>query len=243
MSGSIASLASTTGASASTSGSSTGSASSSSTNALSSLTDNFSDFLNLLMTQLQNQDPSSPMDTNQFTSELVQFSQVEQQITTNSSLTTLIQATQGSETIQASDVVGQQVTLNSTQLPLQNGTGAINFNTPAAEPISISITNSAGLDVKDVSLTSTAGQNTWAWNGTNNSGATLPDGVYTATVTGGSSSATASAVPFTVTGTATGVTNSNGVVALQLGALTTPFSNVTSVNTAATGSGSSTSGN
>ncbi len=206
-----------------------GNASSGSTNALSSLTNNFSSFLNLLMTQLKNQDPSSPMDTNQFTSELVQFSQVEQQITTNSSLTTLIQATQGSETIQASSVVGKQVTVNSTQLPLQNGSAALSFTTPTAEPVSISLKSSSGLDVKDVSLTSTAGQNNWTWDGTNNSGASLPDGVYTATVTGGTSSASASAVPFTVTGTATGVTNSNGVVSLQVGALMTPFSNLASV--------------
>ena len=57
------------------------------TRALTSLSSNFGDFLNLLMTQLQNQDPSSPLDTNQFTTEQVQFSGVEQQINTNASLT------------------------------------------------------------------------------------------------------------------------------------------------------------
>jgi flagellar basal-body rod modification protein FlgD len=168
------------------------------------------------------------MDTNQFTSELVQFSQVEQQITTNSSLTTLIQATQGSETVEATAVVGKQVTVSATQVPLQSGTGAINFTTTSAEPVSIKLTNSSGVDVKDVSLTSTAGSNTWNWDGTNNSGTTLPDGLYTATVTGGSSSA-ATALAFTVTGTATGVTNSNGTVSLQMGSLSTPFSNLQSV--------------
>jgi flagellar hook assembly protein FlgD len=55
--------------------------------ALNSLSANFGDFLKLLMTQLQNQNPTSPLDTNQFTSELVQFSSVEQQINTNTSLT------------------------------------------------------------------------------------------------------------------------------------------------------------
>ncbi len=228
MSGSISGLSTGTATTAAASASASAS-SSAAANPLASLTNNFNSFLNLLLTQLQNQDPSSPMDTNQFTSELVQFSEVEQQITTNSSLTTLIQATQGTETIQASGIVGQQVTVNSTQLALQNGTGAINFTTPTAEPVSISLTNSSGVDVKDASLTSTAGNNTWTWNGTDNSGSTLPDGVYTATVTGGSSSATASAVPFTVSGTATGVTNSNGVVSLELGKLTTPFSNIASV--------------
>ena len=230
MSGSISSLSTGAQANAATTTAASGSASSTSaTNPLASLTNNFNSFLNLLLTQLQNQDPSSPMDTNQFTSELVQFSEVEQQITTNGSLTTLIQATQGTETIQASGVVGKQVTVNSSQLALQNGTSTINFSTPTSEPVSISLSNSSGVDVKDASLTSKAGNNSWTWDGTDNSGASLPDGVYTATVTGGSSGASATAVPFTVTGTATGVTNGNGVVSLQLGALTTPFSNIASV--------------
>src|SRR6185312_5424233 len=62
--------------------------------ALGSLSGNFGNFLQMLMTQLQNQDPTSPLDTNAFTSELVQFSSVEQQINTNTSLTQLIQLTQ-----------------------------------------------------------------------------------------------------------------------------------------------------
>ena len=74
----------TTAAASSTAASQTGST------ALNSLSANFGDFLKLLMTQLQNQDPTSPLDTNQFTSELVAFSGVEQQINTNTSLTQLI---------------------------------------------------------------------------------------------------------------------------------------------------------
>ena len=219
MSGTTSAPAATASAAASSTGA---------TNALTALSSNFNDFLNLLLTQLQNQDPSSPMDTNTFTSELVQFSSVEQQITTNSSLTSLIQATQGSEVIQATSVVGKPVTLNTTQLPLQNGTGSLSFTTPAAEPIAIKLSNSSGVDVKDVSLTSNAGPNTWAWDGTDNNGSQLPDGAYTATVTGSSDGATGP-VAFTVTGTATGVTNTNGTVNLQVGAVSTGFSNVVSV--------------
>src|SRR6202161_621777 len=54
------------------------------------LAGNFNTFLTLLTTQLQNQDPTSPLDTNQFTSQLVQFSQLEQQLDTNANLQTLI---------------------------------------------------------------------------------------------------------------------------------------------------------
>src|SRR6202142_1241779 len=96
-------------------------------NSLASLSSNFSDFLNLLMTQLKNQDPSSPMDANSFTSELVEFSSVEQQINTNTSLNTLIQLTQAGDVSQATAVVGKQVMVQSTQMPLQNGNGTLVF--------------------------------------------------------------------------------------------------------------------
>ena len=99
--------------------------------ALNSLSANFGDFLKLLMTQLQNQDPTSPLDTNQFTTELVQFSSVEQQINTNTSLTQLIQLTQGSEVMQASAMTGKRVTVSSDHVPLQNGKGTIQFTAPA----------------------------------------------------------------------------------------------------------------
>ena len=67
------------------------------------------------MTQLQNQDPTSPMDANSFTSELVEFSSVEQQINTNTSLTQLIQLTQASDVTQSAALLGKQVTVQSTR--------------------------------------------------------------------------------------------------------------------------------
>src|SRR5690349_13746511 len=79
------------------------------------------------------------------------------------------------------------------------------------------------------SLTSSAGSNTWTWNGKNASGTTMADGAYTVTVTAVGSSGTTTQVPFTVTGTATAVQNVNGIVKLQMGGLTVPFSNVVSV--------------
>ncbi len=229
MSGSLSALASTSTTATSSASTATTSASSSTTNALTSLSSNFTNFLNLLLTQLQNQDPSSPMDSNTFTSELVQFSSVEQQITTNTSLTSLIQATQGSEVIQATGVVGKSVTVASSQIALQNGTGQVNFTTSTAEPVDISITNSAGVKVREVAETSTAGSNTFTWDGKDSSGTTLADGAYNVAITGTGSGGTTAAVPFTVTGTATGVTNTNGAVTLQVGGLSVDFSKVQSV--------------
>jgi flagellar basal-body rod modification protein FlgD len=199
------------------------------TAASTALDGNFTNFLNMLMTQLQNQDPTSPMDTNTFTTELVQFSSVEQQIQTNTSLTSLIQLTQGSEVIQGSSMIGKQVTVQSTQIPLQNGKGTVNITSPAAEPVSISITNSSGTDVYDASLTAAAGSNTWSWNGKDNSGQTVPDGLYKLVATGTNVGGGTSKLAFTVTGTATGVVSANNTVNLQLGTLSVPFSAVTSV--------------
>lgn len=208
---------------------STSAASQTANNALVSLSSNFGDFLQMLMTQLQNQDPTSPMDTNQFTSELVQFSGVEQQINTNSSLTQLIQLTQGSEVMQATAMDGKQVTVQSSQVALQNGSGTLNFTTTAAEPVAIAITNASGQVVYSTGLTSTAGRNTWTWNGQGNNGNQLPDGAYNVAIETGNASGSATPVPFTVTGTATGVQNLGSGVQLQLGALTVPFSAVQSV--------------
>ncbi len=197
--------------------------------AISSLSGNFNDFLGMLMTQLQNQDPTSPLDTDQFTSELVQFSSVEQQINTNTSLTQLIQLTQAGEVMQASAMTGKQVTVTSSQIPLQNGQGTVQFTAPAAEPVAIAIYNSNGTQILDTSLTSVQGTNSWTWNGTDGSGNTVPDGAYNISVMGANTDGSTTALPFSVIGTATGVQSQSSGVQLELGALTVPFSAVQSV--------------
>ncbi|MFL5251331.1 MAG: flagellar hook assembly protein FlgD, partial [Rhodopila sp.] len=85
----------------------TGTTTQTSSAALTGLSNNFSNFLSLLMTQLRNQDPTSPLNANEFTSELVQFSSVEQQIATNTNLTQLIQLTQASQVEQSSAMLGK----------------------------------------------------------------------------------------------------------------------------------------
>lgn len=219
----------TTSSATSAPAASTAGASATSANALASLSSNFNDFLSLLTTQLQNQDPTSPMDTSQFTTELVQFTGVEQQINTNTSLTSLIQATQGEEVIQATGVVGKPVVVASDHVPLQNGAGSINFTAPAAGPVAIAIYNDAGVKLKDAAVTATAGKNTWTWDGTNNAGTPEPAGSYKVAVTGSAAGGTSTALPFTVNGTATGVTNTNGTVSLNVGALSVDFSAIQSV--------------
>src|SRR5579883_1465221 len=83
---------------------------------------NFNEFLGLLTTQLQNQDPLSPMDTNQFTQQLVEFASVEQQINMNTNLQTLVTLQQTAQDSQALGFVGQTVTVNGATVFTQSGT-------------------------------------------------------------------------------------------------------------------------
>jgi flagellar basal-body rod modification protein FlgD len=198
--------------------------------AFSQLSSNFNDFLNLLMTQLQNQDPTDPLDANQFTSELVQFTQVQQQINTNSSLTQLIQLTQAGDLTQATAMLGSEVTATASQIPLQNGTGSLSFTAAAAEPVAIAVYDQNGDQILDTAVNATTGSNTWTWNGTDAMGNTVPDGAYNVAVVGQNADGTTTTLPFSITGVATGVTSgANSSLDLQLGPLSIPFSAVTSV--------------
>ncbi len=135
--------AATTGANTA-SGTTGSSISQTGTTALTGLSSNFNNFLTMLMTQLRHQDPTQPVDASQFTSELVQFSSVEQQIATNSNLMQLIQLTQASQIEQSSAMLGKAATVTSSQLSLQNSTAQINFTTQSAEPVAITVYNAAG---------------------------------------------------------------------------------------------------
>jgi flagellar basal-body rod modification protein FlgD len=234
-------------AAASTSGSGTSAASGAASSttaagALNSLTNNFGDFLQLLMTQLQNQDPSNPLDTSQFTTQLVQFAGVAQQITANQSLTQLIQLTQSGEIINSSSIVGKQVAVNSTQMPLQNGNAELQFTGKAGEPIAIAVYNSNNQQVANATLTATAGTNTWTWNGEDGNGDQLPDGPYTVAVMTNGASGTPTAVPFTVVGTVTGVQSGSAGVTLQMGSESVNFTAVQSVLTGSDSTGGAGSG-
>jgi flagellar basal-body rod modification protein FlgD len=226
-----AALANSQAASASGTASSSGTAASTIGNvALQQLAGNFNDFLNLLLTQLQNQDPTSPMDTNSFTTELVQFTGVQQQVATNSSLTALLALNQQQQLLDGAQYVGKSATVTASSISLQNSTGEITFTGTAGETVQIAILNAAGAPIKDATVTATQGTNSWTWDGLDDNGNQVPDGAYSIGVVTGSSGGSTTNVPFDVIGTTTGVSNngSNGV-SLQLGSLSVGLSNVVSI--------------
>ena len=103
-------------------------ATTSATDATSQLSSNFSTFLTLLTTQLKNQDPTSPMDSNTFTQQLVEYSQVEQQIDTNTNLKSLI--TQGSTQLgaYATSYLGKAVSVTNGNAALTNGAASWTYS-------------------------------------------------------------------------------------------------------------------
>ena len=203
-------------------------ASATGTNALQQLGSNFNQFLTLLTTQLQNQDPTSPMDTNQFTQELVQFTGVQQAVATNTNLTQLINLQQGSEVLQSASVVGHKATVTAGQIALQNGNGQITFIAPVAEQVQVAIVDGNAKPVRNVSLEAQPGSNNWNWNGRDDSGNQLPDGAYGLAVETGNGT-TATSLQFSVVGTATGLVNGASGMQLDIGAVTVGLDKVQSI--------------
>ena len=152
--------------------------------ALKQLSGNFSTFLNLLTTQLKNQDPTSPMDTNQFTQQLVMYSQVEQQIQSNANLKALIAQGQSSASQMAMDYLGKKVSIMNGQAALIEGEAVWTYNLPtAAASAKLTVTNSAGKVVYTGDAEKTAGNHNFEWNGKDNYGNAQPAGGYKLTVT------------------------------------------------------------
>ena len=182
------------------------------------IANNFQDFLKLLTTQLQNQDPTAPLDTNQFTQQLVMFAQVEQQLATNSNLENLIRLQGTAQLTALTPLIGRTVEVDGSALPLQRGeaAGTYTLSSPTSET-TITITNSAGRVVHTARGETGAGTHGFYWHGRDNAGNSLPDGVYSLTVTGQTGTSTVQAST-TIYGRVTGAERDrDGSIQLRLG--------------------------
>jgi flagellar basal-body rod modification protein FlgD len=149
------------------------------------LAGNFQTFLTLLTTQLQNQNPLDPLDTNQFTQQLVQFAGVEQQLKTNDSLSQLVTLQQTTQATQALDYVGKTAVVDGTTATMSQSSATWHLNVPSSATVNISIANSTGQTVFTGQYSAGAGSDIpFTWNGQGNDGTQWPDGKYTITATG-----------------------------------------------------------
>lgn len=158
---------------------STANAQAQSAKSFSGLADNFETFLTLLTTQLKNQDPLAPLDSNEFTAQLVQFTGVEQSIATNQHLEKLVSLVSASSANVAVSYLGKQVTAEgiSSRMTDGNANWAYSLPLPAAQT-TLAITDILGKVVFSTSGETSSGSHRFAWDGTDANGAPLPDGTY-----------------------------------------------------------------
>jgi flagellar basal-body rod modification protein FlgD len=147
--------------------------------ALSQLTGNLDSFLTLLTTQLKNQDPLNPLDTEKFTSQLVQFASVEQSIQTNKNLETLIGLQAAADRDGALAMIGKTITIDNDKAA-NLGLGADwSYNLPSgASSVQLSILNDKGKLVAQAVGDPRVGAHDFKWDGKTSDGSLAPSGVY-----------------------------------------------------------------
>jgi flagellar basal-body rod modification protein FlgD len=176
-------------------------AGSASSSANSTIAGNFQTFLTLLTTQLQNQNPLDPLDTNQFTQQLVQFAGVEQQLKANESLSSLVSLQQAVQSTQALNFVGKTAVVDGDTTALTNSKAAWNLDVPTDSEVNVSITNSTGATVFNGKYSLKAGAtHTFSWDGLGNDGTQWPDGNYKLTATAADSSGNPVAISTQIAG-------------------------------------------
>lgn len=219
------------GAATTASISSSSNPSGSTANATAGLTQNFNTFLTLLTTQLQNQDPLSPLDTNQFTQQLVSFSQVEQQINTNSNLQQLIALQGAGESISALPLVGQNIEYNAPTAPLSNGQASFVYSLPSATSSTyLSVVDANGNTVYQQAGETGAGTHVFTWNGQTPAGVQLPDGNYTLQIQAVGAGGTAVTPSIASVGAVQAVGVQNGTATFTINGMAVPLSELVTVN-------------
>jgi flagellar basal-body rod modification protein FlgD len=203
--------------------------SSSTSNPAARIADNFDQFLQLLTTQLKNQSPLDPLDTNQFTQQLVQFASVEQQIKTNDNLTSLLTANKTANLTNALGFVGANVTADGTTTALQNGKATWQINAPKTGTATITIKDKSGNEVYAAQKVITAGDQSFVWDGRTTSGTNAPAGQYTIVVAARDAAGQAMSIKSEITGTVDNVDVTSEVPVLKIGDIGVPMTSVKSI--------------
>lgn len=202
------------------------------TKGIASLADNFNTFLSLLTTQLKNQDPTSPLDSNQFTQQLVQMTGVEQQLNSNTLLKQLVSNTSNGISTAVS-LIGKNVKAASDTANLSNGQAQWTYNLPAgAADLKVEVVDSGGNVLHaEAPSNRTAGDHAFSWNGKDLSGKQLPNGgTYTLRVTATDANGATLATTNYVEGVVTGVTQANGATSITVNGGPVDWAKVVSVD-------------
>ncbi len=193
-----------------------------------SLSSNFDTFLTILTAQIQNQDPLQPMDSSQFTEQLVQFSGVEQQIRVNTQLETLIKATNSGAGASLSGYLGQEAEIDSAGAQYTGEPVHWRYELPSdAKSTTVTVTNAAGKVLYSKTGELTAGSHDFVWNGELNAGGTASeDQPYWISVVSEDANSKAITPIHTLVTTITGVDLTHGEPALTTPSGVFAFSDV-----------------
>jgi flagellar basal-body rod modification protein FlgD len=182
-----------------------------------SIADNFDQFLSLLTTQLQNQNPLDPLDTNQFTQQLVQFSQVEQQIKSNEMLASLADASNANRSASAAGYIGMTITADGARTTLANGKAQWSWDAARSGNATITVTDSTGATVYSKTQSINAGPGSFSWNGQTDNGGLKTSGDYTIKVVAKDSANNPIKVTTEINGIVDGVDLTGSVPVLKIG--------------------------
>jgi flagellar basal-body rod modification protein FlgD len=194
------------------------------------------DFLTLMLAQLKNQDPTSPVDSNTFLSQLAQLSEVQGITSLNTSFSSLSSSLSSSQALQASSLLGHQALVNSSTATVAAGatvTGAVNVPQTTSQVV-LNISDSSGVLVSQVNLgAQPAGLTSFSWNGKTGTGAQAPAGTYTLSAQYAGATNGGTAATTLVNGTVESVSMGAGSTGLTLnvaGIGSVPFSSVQQIS-------------
>lgn len=194
------------------------------------LSANFDTFLKLLTQQLRYQDPTNPMDTNEFTQQLVQYSQVEQQISTNENLQSLLALSRASAGSTAMNYLGRAVVTKGDAATLSGGLAQWGYELPAAaQSVQLVVSDANGRIVFSAAGNRDRGSHTLNWDGRNQQGNTLPEGTYRLEVRALAGDGSRLTVPITSTGTVTEANLSQGDPSLMIGTRKVSLADILSI--------------
>ena len=188
---------------------------------------NFDTFLQLLTTQLQNQNPLDPLDTNQFTQQLVQFTGVEQSLKTNDLLATLISLNASANAASAASYLGSGITADGSSASLSNGKAswAITAAKPATKA-TFTVMDTAGATIYSETRAFDAGSGDFVWDGRSNDGSLYTSGDYTLKIDAKDAAGQSVTLSTEIAGTVTAVDLTTAPPTLRIGSLSVQLDKV-----------------
>ena len=193
------------------------------------LAENFDTFLVLLTEQLKNQDPLDPLDSAEYTNQLVQYSSVEQAIKQNQNLEEIIASLTSNQSMSYVSYIGNEVTADASTTTLSGSQASWSYNVAEDATGTFEIRNTSGSIVYSGDIELAAGDGTFYWNGQTDSGQQAVNGLYTISFDVKDASSRPETVKTTVSGIVDSVDWSSGEAVLKVGSQEFPVSSVVSV--------------